>query len=234
MGRRLLVDTIRGGALIAMILYHAAWFAQDARLVGWDLTTLPWVGFQRSIAATFFFLVGVSLHLATRRGLRWRPYLWRLFKILACAAVVTATSILLDPLRIVRFGILHSIGACSILALPARQLPTPILFGLAGLLIAAGAGVRSPSFDSPWLSWLGMAAHPPRTFDHQPLLPWLGVVLLGMAAGRVRYPAAGPLPEAEPGLPLLAAMGRHSLLIYMAHVPLLAALMAALRALLIR
>ena len=225
------IDTARGIALVAMILYHAAWFARDAGLVDWDLRALPWVAFQKSIAGTFFFLVGASLHLATRSGLRLRPYLLRLLKLLGCAAVVTTTSIVLDPDRIVTFGILHSIAACSLLALPARRLPAPALALLALALIALGVGVHSPTFDPPALAWLGLGTRVPATIDHQPLLPWLGVVLLGLLASRRAYPAGQPLPS-EPAVAPLAFMGRHSLLIYMAHVPLLGGLMEGLRLLL--
>ena len=74
-----------------MIVYHAAWFAVSARLIDIDLHAPGWVLFQKSIAGSFFSLVGLSLHLSCTPTLRWRGYLKRLGKLLGCAAIVTVT-----------------------------------------------------------------------------------------------------------------------------------------------
>jgi len=62
--------------------------------------------------------------------------------------------------------------------------------------------------------------------DYFPLLPWFGVVLLGLGIGnilhshhsrRVKLPELGRFPLFRP----LCAMGRNSLLIYVVHQPVL-------------
>ena len=55
-----------------------------------------------------------------------------------------------------------------------------------------------------------------------PLLPWLGVVLLGMALGSrlSRAPVTATTAPSRAGKGL-AWLGRHSLLIYLLHQPLL-------------
>ena len=56
-----------------------------------------------------------------------------------------------------------------------------------------------------------------------PLVPWLGFVLAGMAIARPALPAlrAGAwMPRSKAGK-TIAAAGRHSLVIYLAHQPLL-------------
>ncbi len=63
----------------------------------------------------------------------------------------------------------------------------------------------------------------PVTEDYVPLLPWLGVMLWGLAAGqallaRGRGVLAGALPRA---LAPLAALGRWPLTFYMLHQPVL-------------
>ena len=117
-----------------------------------------------------------------------------------------------------------------------RRLPVPALLAMAIPLIGLGALYTHPAFSDPWLSWIGLYTRGRPTFDHQPLLPWIGVVLCGLAAGKVAYPSHDvPLARwhsrAAPAR-LLAQMGRHSLLIYMAHVPILIGTMAGLRHLL--
>ena len=44
---------------------------------------------------------------------------------------------------------------------------------------------RSTLFDPPWLLWLGLGEALPNTLDWRPLLPWAGVVFLGLGAARL-------------------------------------------------
>lgn len=225
-GRYQIVDVARGCALAAMILYHAAWFATDYRLIDVPITTeLSWRVFQKSIASSFFALVGVGLHLTVMLGFSWRRYLVRLAKVGGCAAVVTATSVVLDPGRLTTFGILHSITVCSVLALPFAFRSGWLAAALGAALIALPQWASAPAFNAPWLSWTGLATSVEPTFDHQPLLPWLGVVLLGAAVGKWLLPdrSAALSRWSSTAWPArgLARAGRHSLLIYMAHVPAL-------------
>ncbi|RIK33561.1 MAG: hypothetical protein DCC55_34725, partial [Chloroflexi bacterium] len=66
-----------------------------------------------------------------------------------------------------------------------------------------------------------------------PLIPWFGVVLLGVFLGNTFYGQQGrlvPLPDwpAAPPARLLQFLGRHSLTIYLIHQPLLVAILFAL------
>jgi uncharacterized membrane protein len=213
------IDVARGTALVAMIAYHACWFAADAELLPLDLQALGWHLFQRSIAASFFLLVGVSLALARPSAAKAAG---RIARIAACALVVTATSVVLDPQRVVTFGILQNIAVSSLLALPALRLGAwNVLLG--AILVVLGTVVSLPGH--PLLDWTGLGATPPPAFDFQPLLPWLGVVLWGTVLGKgLLGPWGQPVlawhseSAAARGL---AFLGRHSLLVYMAHVPVL-------------
>src|SRR5690606_29598688 len=65
--RLAVVDVARGVAILAMIVYHAAFDLSANRLIAVDvIASLPWKVFARSIAGTFLLVVGVSLVLATR------------------------------------------------------------------------------------------------------------------------------------------------------------------------
>jgi len=65
--------------------------------------------------------------------------------------------------------------------------------------------------------------HKPPTEDYVPLLPWFGVVMLGVFAGPPMHRLASRLQPycAVPTVKWLALAGRHSLLIYLLHQPLL-------------
>lgn len=96
-----------------------------------------------------------------------------------------------------------------------------LLLGAACLLLPAL--VSHPVFDTRWSNWVGLVTRKPITEDYVPVLPWLGVMLWGLAAGHwllVRRPTwlAGNVPAfARP----LAGLGRWSLSFYMVHQPVL-------------
>jgi uncharacterized membrane protein len=93
-------------------------------------------------------------------------------------------------------------------------------------LIVLGVTAASALFDRPWLNWIGLMTHKPATEDYVPLLPWFGVLLIGMFAGRYFWRGAARSAVLDwqangtVGRALIWA-GRHSLAIYMVHQPLL-------------
>ncbi len=224
-----LVDITRGLAFVAMVIYHGSWFADDYGFVDFDMHgNLAWVVFQKCIAGTFFFLVGSGIYLAHRKDLKGRAFAWRMAKLAACAGVVTATSIVMNPNRIVTFGILHCIMATSVLSLLFLHLGK-LNVGIGALLIAVGIGVRSTLFDHPALHWTGLGTQWVPTFDFQPFLPWFGVVVLGIAAGQYAWPRTKEISSEAAVATALTLFGRWALWLYMAHVPVLIGTMELLR-----
>jgi uncharacterized membrane protein len=74
--------------------------------------------------------------------------------------------------------------------------------------------------------WLGID---PTFFmlDYWPIFPWFGVVLFGVTAGNALYGdrskrAASSIPRPSAVRPL-AFLGRHSLVVYLVHQPVLLA-----------
>jgi uncharacterized membrane protein len=238
-GRFWEVDAARGIAIVMMVVYHLTYDLDYFGDYGIDSTSGFWARFADATASAFLFLVGVSLAIsyskagATRRGRSLLGnYLLRGIKIFAYGMILTAV-FLLFGMGVVAFGILHLIGLSIILAYPFLSYRLLNLFiGL--LLVAAGLYVRAQGFssESPWLLPFGLVPEGLVMPDYRPLLPWFGVVLLGLFAGNVVYgggkrPAlfAGKAPVlARPLLPL----GRNSLFVYLIHQPILVALLAAL------
>ena len=217
------IDRLRGLALIAMAVYHFTW---DLEFFGYiepgTAGTGGWKVFARLIAGSFLFLAGYSLVLGHGAALRPRAFLVRLAKIVAAAAAITAATYLAFPDTFIFFGILHSIAAASIVGLLFLRAPTVLVLATAAAAFLAPLYLRASLFDHPALWWVGLSQAIPRSNDYVPLLPWLGPFLLGMAACRLWRPQAAP--EAETNRrwkSRLAAAGRHSLAIYLAHQPLL-------------
>ena len=68
--------------------------------------------------------------------------------------------------------------------------------------------------------------HKPVTEDYVPVFPWFGVVLIGIFIGHqlLGAPALRVIQSWQSNMPLargLALAGRHSLLIYMLHQPIM-------------
>ncbi|GAB5377343.1 MAG: hypothetical protein AcusKO_38050 [Acuticoccus sp.] len=222
--RALWIDVARGGAILAMIAYHASFDLMFFGLVDWPVAFHPaWRAFAAAIASTFLFAVGVSLVYAHGAGIRWRAF-WRRFAVIALfALLVTVGTVLAMPAPIY-FGILHAIALFSLLALPFLRAPVGLTVAVAGLVLLAPAVLTSPALDAPYLYAIGLGTAQPFTFDYEPVFPWFAVTLLGVAAGRlVARPAPGASGYARAGRPLrlLAAAGRNSLAIYVLHQPVL-------------
>jgi len=220
--RLLALDLARTLALVGMVVFH---FTFDLVLFGYipaDTVFQPfWYYFARMVAGSFLFLSGVSLWLAHGQGIRWRAFGWRFAKLAAAAALVSGASFWLVPGGPILFGILHSIAVSSLIALACLRLPWAVTLALALGIFALGWAGRSPEFDSLWLIWLGLAENRPIMGDYVPLIPWLAPCLAGLAlakaAGMERW-------KGRPPTRLMSTVtfpGRHSLLIYLIHQPLL-------------
>jgi uncharacterized membrane protein len=221
--RLLLIDALRGAAILLMILFHFCFDLAYFRLADFDFYQDSfWLNARTVILSWFLLLVGVSLVLAARKGLDIRRYLRGLLTVVAAALLVSAGTWWMFAERFVFFGVLHLIALARVLGLLfVRAHWFSLVAGIA--LIALGTWYQSPWFDEVGRRWIGLMTHKPPTEDYVPLLPWFGVVLLGIFAGPTLQRLARRLQprRVPPPLGWLAAAGRFSLAIYILHQPLL-------------
>jgi uncharacterized membrane protein len=187
-------------------------------------------------AGLFLFLVGVSLAISRARATLtgWSlfgKYLARGLRILAYGVVLTVVFLALG-MGLVAFGILHLIGISIILAYPFLRLRfTNLVLGT--LVFVAGQYTLALDHYSQsfWLLPFGVVPEGVIMPDYRPLLPWFGIVLIGLFFGNVVYgdgrrPAVTKDKAPVPARPLLP-LGRNSLFIYLIHQPIIVALLAA-------
>jgi uncharacterized membrane protein len=218
------LDTARGAAVIAMVLYHLVWDLAFFGLIDPAYGTAP--GFRRlgaTIAGSFLFISGMALVLARRStpddaAFRTKA-LRRLAIVAGAAALVSLGTWFVMGDRFVRFGILHCIALSTLLALPFLRAPFWAALLAAIACLALPWLIDAPVFAKGWLLWLGLSWQTPSMVDYVPVFPFAGMTLLGVAAGQV---IASP-PPAEPrqGNGLLQKLGRWSLPIYLIHQPVL-------------
>lgn len=253
------IDAMRGVAIITMIVYHLMW---DLWYWGVFPNVVLWEGFwkywQRFTCGTFLILVGVSMTIVYRRERERRgpdahlfpKFFWRGLKIFAIGMVITIV-VAAAGVGIDDFGILHLIGISTILAYPLLRfkwlnLGLWVVFSLAGKLIEPlhfdgiwympqfGSWMGIPTWiDGRWFAFLGIPPQHYPAVDYFPLIPWFGVVLLGVWFGNWFYADNKrliPLPDWGGFFPItwLEFLGRHSLLIYVIHQPLILLILALL------
>lgn len=220
------VDALRGIAIVLMAGYHFCFDLDYYGLIRVDFNHAPfWLAARSLILSLFLGVAGISLILANPKTINRHAQLRRLGLIAGCSALVSMGSYVLFPASWIFFGVLHFIAVASVLGLLfLRSHWFNLVAGIA--ILAAGTSVSFPLFDQPALQWVGLMTHKPFTEDYVPLLPWFGVVLIGMFWGRFLLDARWPesmrawQPRTGAGRALVLA-GRHSLIIYMLHQPLL-------------
>jgi uncharacterized membrane protein len=218
-----LVDVLRGSALVAMAVFHFVWDLAFFDLVDLGPTEKPfWIWFARATAGSFLMLVGVGLYLAHGDGVKWSSFRRRFVVIAFWALVISIASWLSDPDGVILFGILHCIAVSSVIGLVFLRAPVPAVIALAIFCLVAPSVLASPAFNGLGWLWLGLASEPLPSNDYNPLLPWFGMVLTGIAVARMiprdKWPAWQPHDVITRGLALI---GRHSLLFYLVHQPVL-------------
>ena len=230
------LDLLRGVAILMMILFHLMFDLAYFNAVDLNVRSGFWLYFARATATLFLLLVGISLTLSFSRALATTPqqeklylkYLKRGSKIFVWGLIITVTTWFLLRDDVVVWGVLHLIGISIILAYPLLKFRSwNLVLGI--VLIALGLLPKKVSVNFPWFLWLGLKPAHFHTIDYFPVLPWFGVVLIGVFLGNALY--ANYIRNFElrdrsqyPVIHMLSLMGRHSLLIYLVHQPVLVAL----------
>jgi uncharacterized membrane protein len=223
--RLLGLDIARSATLLGMVCFHIVFDLQMFGHLPFGTTLHPvFYWHARLVAGSFLFLAGVSLWLAHGQGIRWPAFWRRWIKLVAAAALVTVATYVALPEYFVYFGILHCIAASSLIGLFALRLPAAAVAALGAVIMVASYILPDPAFNAPLLRFIGLATEPAMTVDFEPLFPWVGPFLLGLASAKWAS-ARGllhrlTLPD-TPVLRRLALPGQHSLMVYLVHQPIL-------------
>ncbi len=193
-----------------------------------------WTWQRTCILSLFLLCAGMGQAIAVAQGQTWARFAKRWLQIALCAALVTAASMHMFPKSYIYFGVLH--GLCVMLIV--ARLAAPLgqrLWWIGGTLLAtwliathamntwtegsiAFRNAAQTLNATPWNA-LGLITAKPITEDYVPLLPWLAVVLFGVALGqRVLSTQPGALQTLGRAKPL-AVLGRWGLSFYMLHQP---------------
>lgn len=234
------IDLLRAVAMLWMTVFHFSFDLNHAGLIEQDFYRDPFWTWQRTaIVSGFLFTAGLSQAVALSQGQGWPRFWKRWAQVAGAALLVTAGSMVMFPKSFIYFGVLHGIALMLIVVRltagwgiwlwPLGAVAIAAKFAAPGLIAAVPA---LEVLNTPWLNGLGLISRLPITEDYVPLLPWLGVVWWGVAAGqwtlRHKPQWLGSADAPATGLKRgLVTLGRWSLSYYLLHQPVLIGLVTA-------
>lgn len=232
--RYTLLDILRGMTLISMIFYHGTW-----DLVYLFQVDLSWydgpVGllWQQSIYWTFILLSGFCFAISKksfRRGL----------EVLCASIIITVGTLIFMPDARIIFGVLSALGTFMLISVPMDKILKKInpyigfilMFSLLLITLKINEGflgfaklyicpLPKAWYANLFTTFLGFPHENFFSADYFPVFPWIflfwsGYFLQGICArlGFMKYLSPFHIKPLE-------WLGRHSLVIYMLHQPVI-------------
>lgn len=214
--RFLLIDSVRGFAVLLMVIFHFCFDLRYFGFVDWNVPNGPgWWQFRYLILCLFILTVGISMSLAQGSGFRKKSFLIRQTRLLVAAAAISFMSVFLFPDTWIYFGILHFIFVASLICVLLVSKPLLALSLGVAIILASIFSIVHPFWP---FNYLGRYL-PRYTEDFVPFFPWMGVAFVGIYLGNLvnsSKPEFCRRHEAK-----TAFVGRHALTIYLLHQPIL-------------
>lgn len=226
------LDALRGAAVLWMVGFHFCYDLSYFRVIEQNFYSDPFWTTQRiAIVSLFLFCAGLGQAVAKQQGQGWPRFWKRWAQVAGCALLVSVGSWFVFRDRFISFGVLHAVALMLLVLRGMFPLKPPalalVVFGAVAMLLPLVW--QHPFFDSRLTNWVGLVTRKPATEDFVPLLPWIGVMAWGRAAGQWLLQYRPQFLSAQLPAPLqpFAVLGRWSLSIYMLHQPVLFGLLIA-------
>ena len=213
-----LIDALRGIDVVLMVIHH--FFYDLVVFLGapaWLFSNPVFDFLHYVFAGLFIVLSGVSSRFS-------RSNVKRGIKVLSAALAITLVTYFME--MPIRFGVLHLLGFCMVFYGVTHKLwdgaPRVFALGVTAAMTAATALLTYfVPLDTKYLWMFGWTYPGFYSADYFPIFPWLFVFLFGTVLGA--YIKEGRFPKRfyEVSPPFFPAVGRHALIIYLLHQPVL-------------
>ena len=233
-----LLDNLRGFTLISMMFYHAMYnlvYIYGVKALWYESNwAYMW---QQSICWTFILLSGFCWSLGKR-------HLKRGLIVFALSWIITAITVMLMPTNRVIFGVLCLIGSAMLLMIPLDKILRKCnpyvgvivalaLFCLTKRVPEGYVGVgswRLCQLPGSWYAnyftaYLGLPKGSFFSLDYFPLVPWIFLFVAGYFLYYIFVRRNWFYILEKQTIEPLAFLGRHSLIIYVLHQPIIYGLM---------
>lgn len=219
MKRRIeLFDLWRSFAVLLMAVYHLLYDLYMFDVIGYATIYSPWAYAIRHCAAGSFMLISGAVVCHSRSSVK------RGATVFLCGMLVTVVMGFMGMK--VQFGVLHHLGTMMIAyGLISKKVKPPKGFWFPLLCVALFAltyylhdaiRVQTRLLFPFGLRWEGFSSS-----DYYPLLPWGMLFAIGVWLGSFLEKYRGTKLLQRSFHPALTFAGRHSLIIYLAHQPIL-------------
>ena len=231
--RYYLLDSMRGVALLFMILYHTLWDIINLFGVSadWFTPSLEYM-LQRFICMSFIMLSGFCSQIGRH------PYK-RALILIGASVIIFAVTLIFMPSNIIVFGVLTLLGLCSALIVPLEKLLRRIdaylgflIFTVlflatewinAGFLGLPGFGFYLPAwlYANHFTAFFGFPHEEFVSADYFSVFPWIFVFIMGYFVYRIFSENKLLRLLKTPRIRPLEWIGRKTLIIYMLHQPVI-------------
>ena len=235
-----LLDELRGLCIILMVAYHFFYSAGMMYHYDWAVNIFkllkPW---QPILPISFILLSGIACNLS-------RSNIKRGLLLLGVAVAITLVTYFFMPEQVIWFGIIHFIAFANIICAPLKKpiLKIPSVIGVIifGLLFVATYNIQQgymgfmpdyaiqlPKFlySTDYTMMLGFYSPNFYSADYFPLIPWIFLFIAGICLGKKIHKLPKILKKRH--IRPLAFVGRHSLIIYLAHQPIILGIIYAVQ-----
>lgn len=229
------LDELRGIAIFCMIFFHAFYTIGYFFEYDWGIWLVNFfTPAEPYFAGVFIVLSGIACNLShsnLERGVKL---------LLTSLGVTLVTYLTVGEKNMIQFGILHMLSCCMLLyGLSNKYLKlvpswigillnvvlfvltyqtTHHIFGLPPLFSVT---IPDSWYSTHFLFMFGFCRSDFVSTDYFPLLPWLFLFFAGTYLGRIGVKRKFPKWLMTKRLGFFGFMGRHSLLIYLLHQPLI-------------
>jgi len=216
--RYLEVDFIRGIALLLMVAFHLCFDLNYFHYIDIDIRHgLDWRYFRYLILSLFIGTVGISLVLANQEYINYKKVALRAAKLLLASILISIASYMMNPNMWIYFGVIHFILVGSLLGLLFIRIPTLSL--VLSIIIIALFNLELINMHWLYNALKAPLYLPKYTEDLVQFVPWFALILIGIFIGTKRWFVFN-LKE-SPIVNSIVFLGRHALIIYLIHQPIL-------------
>jgi uncharacterized membrane protein len=226
------IDQLRGLAILLMIVYHFLYDLNYILALELDIYTGLWLYVRRISAILFILISGICTSIMFQRERKKntiKKNIRRSGTILLWAMAISIATSIAQPKMAIHFGILHLLGTSALLSMIFVKLSTSVNIAIGAIIIGLSTTFIETLPTSNLYLILGQHAPFYSTWDYYPLVPWFGVILIGLGIGSWARDKTEILSNYYiRDHNILSVIGKNSLLIYLIHQPIIISLLYAL------
>ena len=212
------LDFLRGTGIVLMIIFHFGYDLSHFGYASYNTTVdIQWKVFRSIVLSTFLLVVGMSSYLAYCTSIDWKKVFKRTAKLFGVSLLISIGSYSIFENSWIYFGVIHFIMLASLVSFAFVRVPNfSLLVGLV-FLLSYNLGYFHLDFILDYaVSNFGLPRH---TEDVVSFTPWFGVILIGIFL--MHHNLFSFKVKQTQLTQKVAFLGKHALIIYLVHQPVL-------------